>query len=85
MRLRILNAETAGIIDMHNVLNDVIKSVPQETGVNTDIRVGTVYTLARQSREPGQRLQGSRSAASRSVRSTSRWARVSRFSLRCPR
>ena len=46
-RLRIRDAESAETIDMHGLLDHVIDAVPQEPGVDKDIRVGALYTLAR--------------------------------------
>jgi phospholipase C len=48
-RLRILDAEAAETIDMHNLLNKVISKVPQDPGVDLDIRPNVNYTLARRS------------------------------------
>ena len=54
VQMRIKDPETAGIIDMHNLLEDVIKSVGQEVGVTADvIQANVLYTLMRKSRDLG--------------------------------
>ena len=79
-RLRILDAESAETIDMHGVLDDVIDSVPQEPGVDKDIRAGVLYTLARESRDLGQGFMLSLSGVKVRRDRRRRSARASRFS-----
>jgi phospholipase C len=56
-RLRIKDAEAAETIDMHDLLNKVIQKVPQDDGVDFDIRPGVAYTLARRSSDIGSGLR----------------------------
>lgn len=53
-RLKILDVFSAETIDMHGLLDSVIKSEPQDEGVDTNIAKDVAYTLASHSRDFGE-------------------------------